>query len=128
MGGETFSLKSMNGKVWLLNVWATWCVACREEHPVMMDIAREHIPIIGMAYKDKATKAKAWLNQYGSPYQSVLVDESGEHAIDWGVYGAPETFMLDKHGIIRYKHLGVVTHTVWEKTLKPIYLKLKEAA
>lgn len=121
---ELFSTEQMRGKVWLLNVWATWCAACREEHPVMMDIAREQVPIIGMDYKDNITQAKAWLIDYGSPYENVVFDQEGEKAIDWGVYGAPETFVIDGQGVIRYKHLGVMTHKVWTETIKPIYQKL----
>lgn len=120
-----FNLKSMKGRVWLLNVWATWCLACKEEHPVMMDIANERVAIIGMDYKDETNKASNWLRQYGSPYETVILDTTGEAGMDWGVYGAPETFVIDKKGRIRYKHLGIVTHDTWLKHLKPIYLALQ---
>lgn len=125
---DKFSVRHMRGKVWLLNVWATWCMACQEEHPVMMDIANENVTIIGMDYKDEDKKAADWLKQYGSPYQAVILDKTGERGIDWGVYGAPETFILDKKGRIRYKHLGVITHDIWQKQLKPIYVSLEREA
>ncbi len=123
--GKTFNLNDYRGKVWLLNVWASWCIACREEHPVMMDIAHEGISVIGLDYKDDMQGALKWLNDFGSPYQAVLFDKAGNRAIDLGVYGAPETFVIDKELKIRYKHVGVLTHQVWLNKIKPLVKKLE---
>lgn len=121
-----FSNKSMLGKVWFLNVWASWCQACQIEHPVLMDIAREGIDIVGLDYKDETDKARDWLAQYGNPFKTVLFDEQGLGGINLGVYGAPETFIIDKKGFIQYKHIGPVTHEVWQTVLKPIIEKVSQ--
>ena len=122
---ELFSQNSLKGQVWLLNVWATWCNACQLEHPVLMDIAKEGTTLIGLDYKDEPEKARDWLSQYGNPFQSVLQDESGNVGINLGVYGAPETFIIDKAGVIQYKHVGQVTHDVWLTVLKPMIKRLQ---
>lgn len=119
-----FSLRQMQGKVWLLNVWASWCQACQIEHAVIMDIAASGVAVIGLDYKDGPSQGRAWLKQYGNPYQRVLSDVSGRAAIDWGVYGAPETFVIDAKGMIRYKHVGPITQTLWRDTLQPIIEKI----
>lgn len=114
------------GKVTLVNVWASWCATCVEEHEVLMKLAKtEHIDLYGLNYKDDLTAAKAWLKQHGNPYSRIVYDKEGTIAIDWGVYGTPETFIIDKQGIIRYKYIGAITWDVWVNELKPVIEKLK---
>ncbi len=114
------------GHVTLVNVWATWCVACAEEHNALLQLAKnESIFFVGLNYKDDPVAAKKWLKQYGNPYQIVAIDQSGSAAIDWGVYGTPETFVLDKKGIIRYKQIGPIDTESWENILKPLINKLR---
>lgn len=117
--------EAMQGRVWLLNVWASWCQGCQVEHPVMMDVAKSNIAIIGLDYRDNKANAKQWLAQYGNPYQDVIYDTDGSLAIDWGVYGAPETFVIDKKGMIRYKHIGQLTHKDYSQTIKPLLESLQ---
>jgi cytochrome c biogenesis protein CcmG/thiol:disulfide interchange protein DsbE len=121
--GQVFTNVSMKGKVWLLNVWASWCQACQIEHPVLMDIASEGVEIIGLDYKDEVEKAQEWLSQYGNPFKKVLFDKLGGGGINLGVYGAPETFVIDKQGFIQYKHIGPVTQEIWQTQLKPMLKK-----
>lgn len=113
--------QDFKGKVTLLNVFASWCVACSAEHSVWMEARQDlgHSQIVGLNYKDQTTNALAWLKQYGNPYQSVLVDPKGDIAIDLGVYGTPETFLIDKQGIIRYKFIGAVSPKDWREVLLP---------
>lgn len=121
----TFSPEEMKGKVWLLNVWASWCPACKVEHPVLNDISRKGIvPIVGLNYKDARMDATRWLQQNGDPYLLSVWDNDGKVGIDYGVYGAPETFVIDKLGVIRYKQIGPITPEVLEKTLLPLLAKL----
>lgn len=110
----------LKGEVSLLNVWATWCISCRQEHPYLLAIAEQGIPIYGVNYKDDVVKAKQWLKDLEDPYQFSIVDADGRLGIDLGVFGAPETYVVDKLGVIRYKHVGVVTDKVWTETLLPI--------
>lgn len=108
------------GKPYLINVFASWCFACGEEHPVLMEYSKKFgVPLIGYDYKDQAADAKAWLDEHGNPYHEVLADISGATAIDFGVYGAPETFLVDAKGIIRYKHIGPLTPEVIAQELDP---------
>lgn len=102
----TFSDKDLKGQVTLVNVWASWCFACRQEHETIKQLARSGMRIIGLNYKDKKQDAQQWLRRLGNPYQAIAADESGRVAIDWGVYGAPETFLVDAQGIIRHKVIG----------------------
>ena len=121
----SFSPEQMKGKVWLLNVWASWCPACKIEHPVLNDMSRRGIaPIVDLNYKDQRADAKRWLQQNGDPYQLSVWDFEGKVGIDYGVYGAPETFVIDKQGVIRYKQIGPITPEVLEKTLLPLIAKL----
>ena len=115
------------GKVSLFNVWASWCGACRQEHPFLMELSRANlVPIYGLNYKDTRSEAKQWLNQHGGdPYLVSAFDADGRVGIDWGVYGVPETFVIDKKGVIRYKHIGPVDANVWTKILAPIVKKLQ---
>ena len=122
---ESFSPQEMKGQVWLLNVWASWCVACRIEHPILNDMSRRNIvPIVGLNYKDARPDATKWLQQHGDPYRFSVWDFDGKVGIDYGVYGAPETFVIDKQGIIRFKQIGPITPEVLEKTLLPLLAKL----
>ena len=116
----------MRGKVWLLNVWASWCVSCRVEHPLLLELARTGaVPVIGLDYKDKAEDGKAWLAQRGDPYSASVMDADGRVGIDWGVYGVPETFVVDKQGIIRYKHIGPVTAEALQQKILPLVRDLE---
>ena len=119
--GKSFSAEQMRGKVWLLNVWASWCVSCREEHPLLLDYARSAaVPIYGLNYKDKREDALDWLEQLGDPYVLSAADEDGRVAIDYGVYGAPETYLIDRDGVIRFKQVGAVTPEIWERKILPL--------
>jgi cytochrome c biogenesis protein CcmG/thiol:disulfide interchange protein DsbE len=122
---QKLGLEDLKGKVWLLNVWASWCVACRQEHPVLVDLARQNVvPIYGLNYKDKRDDALAWLGRYGNPYIASLSDSEGLVGIDYGVYGVPETFVVDKTGTIRLKHIGPVTPEALRDTILPLVRKL----
>lgn len=121
------SQQDLLGHVTLVNVWATWCVTCAEEHEELMRLARdEHVFIYGIDYKDDAAAALKWLAEKGNPYSLIAVDQMGKVAIDWGVYGTPETFILDKHAIIRYKVLGPLDANTWETLVKPIISHLEK--
>ena len=115
------------GKPILLNVWATWCPTCYAEHQYLNELANQGVTIIGIDYKDKTDKAIKWLKDLKNPYQIVLKDEKGAFGLDLGVYGAPETFIVDGKGIIHYRHAGDVNAKVWQEKLKPIYDKLVES-
>jgi cytochrome c biogenesis protein CcmG/thiol:disulfide interchange protein DsbE len=124
---QRFSGADMKGKVWLLNVWASWCVSCREEHPVLLALARQNdVPIVGLNYKDKREDALKWLAQFGNPYRLSIVDGDGRTGIDFGVYGVPETFLIDRGGLIRYKQIGPLTQEKWQQTILPLVRKLSE--
>ncbi len=117
------------GKVWLLNVWASWCVACRDEHPLLVQLANSGVvPIYGLNYKDERTTAIQWLKRYGDPYTISIVDPDGKVGIDYGVYGVPETYVIDKKGIIRHKQIGPVTVDSLQKTIIPLIIELQKQA
>jgi len=123
---QTLNKDKMLGEVWLLNVWASWCVSCRSEHPVFNQLARKKlVKIVGLNYKDEPAAAKQWLAQLGNPYNVSMMDQEGRTGIDYGVYGVPETFVVDKKGIIRYKHTGPVSWQDVEKILIPLINQLK---
>ncbi len=118
---KRFSPADMKGKVWLLNVWASWCVSCRDEHPVLVDLSkRKLIPVLGLNYKDKPDEAQRWLQQFGDPYQLSVVDADGRIGIDYGVYGVPETYLIDGAGVIRFKQIGPVTREILEGKILPL--------
>ena len=126
---ETISNHDFKDQVWLLNVWASWCAACRDEHPLLNQLSTQEVaPILGLNYKDNNTEAIAWLNQFGNPYQQVAVDQDGQIGIEYGVYGVPETFVIDKNGDIRHKHIGPLTESDIRSTLLPMIRKLQEEA
>lgn len=124
--GKQIATEDMRGQVWLLNVWASWCVSCREEHPVLVDLARQNkLTIIGLNYKDERGAAISWLAQHGGdPYTVSAVDADGRVGINYGVYGVPETFLIDKAGVIRHKHIGPVTPDALAKTILPLAQQL----
>ena len=123
---QKLSPADLKGKVWLFNVWASWCVSCREEHPVLNELAKQQaVIIVGLNYKDDPEAAKQWLANLGNPYNDSIIDQDGRIGLDWGVYGVPETFVIDKQGIVRYKHTGPVTIEAVEKTLLPMISKLQ---
>ena len=118
--------ENLKGKVWLFNVWASWCVSCRDEHPVLNQLATQHAAlIIGLNYKDARNDALNWLGERGNPYDMSVTDQEGRIGIDWGVYGVPETFVVDKQGIIRHKHTGPLSDAVVQQTLLPLLAKLQ---
>jgi cytochrome c biogenesis protein CcmG/thiol:disulfide interchange protein DsbE len=122
---KTISQKDLQGKVWLLNVWASWCVSCRQEHPVLVDLAkRSVVPIYGLNYKDAREEGLRWLEQFGNPYTASAFDHDGRVGIDYGVYGVPETFVIDKSGTIRYKHIGPLSREAVEKKILPLVQEL----
>jgi cytochrome c biogenesis protein CcmG/thiol:disulfide interchange protein DsbE len=126
--GERLTNADMRGQVWLLNVWASWCVSCRVEHPLLVDLSRANIvPVIGLAYKDKPADGLAWLASNGDPYRMSIVDRDGRVGIDFGVYGVPETFVIDKQGIIRYKQIGPLTVDALDKTILPLVRQLQRS-
>ncbi len=123
-----FGLEDMRGKVWLLNVWASWCVSCRQEHPVLVELQRSGlVPVVGLNYKDTLDAAKGWLRDYGNPYVVNVVDMDGRVGIDYGVYGTPETFLIDQDGIIRYKHIGPLNRDAVRNVLLPKIAELTRA-
>ena len=125
---RVLSSKDLRGQVWLLNVWASWCGGCREEHPVLVEFAKTHaVPIYGLDYKDQPSDARRWLANLGNPYTDVVTDLDGRMGIEFGVYGVPETFVIDKAGIIRYKQIGPITPKALDETILPLVRKLNAA-
>lgn len=124
--GQTLSPEDFKGQVALVNVWASWCVSCRQEHPVLLQLARQNVvPIYGLNYKDQREAAQGWLNQHGNPYIASAFDADGRVGINWGVYGVPETFVIDKAGLIRHKHTGPVTPESLDQELLPLIRQLQ---
>lgn len=121
---RTLSEADLKGKPALLNVWATWCVSCKAEHPVLTELAAQGVNIVGINYKDDNANALKWLKEFHNPYQLDIRDEQGSLGLNLGVYGAPETFLVDKHGIIRHKFVGVIDQRVWREQLAPLYQQL----
>jgi len=118
---QTIRRDDMLGKVWLLNVWASWCVACRDEHPTLLAFAKTRAaPVIGLNYKDTRPEGLQWLSQFGNPYEVSAFDRDGRVGIDFGVYGVPETFVIDKRGLVRFKHVGPLTPEVIETRIMPL--------
>jgi cytochrome c biogenesis protein CcmG/thiol:disulfide interchange protein DsbE len=125
---KTFSERDMLGRVWVLNVWASWCVSCREEHPVLLDLAASGaVPIYGLNYKDKREDGLAWLKGMGDPYRLSIYDFDGRVGIDYGVYGVPETYVIDKAGVIRYKRIGPLTPQIVKEKVLPLVRELDRA-
>jgi len=121
-----FASRDMLGQVWLLNVWASWCVSCRAEHPLLLQLARQNVvPLYGLNYKDRPSDAIAWLNDLGDPYSLSAVDMNGRVGMDYGVYGVPETYVIDKQGVIRYKQIGPVTPDALKNKILPLVRELQ---
>jgi len=122
---KTFSPADMKGKVWLLNVWASWCVSCRQEHVYLTEFARDgSINLMGLNYKDEPAAAMQWLERLGNPYKISISDIDGMAGLDWGVYGVPETFIIDKKGIVRHKQTGPVDPTILQTIIMPLIEQL----
>ena len=130
---KTFSSQDMRGKVWLLNFWGSWCIACRDEHPLLVEYAKSKVvPIYGVDYSyandtaDERAAAMQFLGELGNPYTETIYDKGGLTSIDYGVYGAPESFLIDKNGIIRFKQIGPITEDVWNKKIVPLAKQLNQ--
>ena len=122
---KRFSQKDMLGKVWIMNVWASWCPPCLVEHPVVTQISRSGIaPVVGLNYKDARDDALPWLKRNGNPYQLIVFDANGRIGIDYGVYGVPETYVIDRKGVIRYKHIGPLSADVVKQKVEPLVQQL----
>ncbi|MCE2691979.1 MAG: DsbE family thiol:disulfide interchange protein [Betaproteobacteria bacterium] len=122
---QTVKREDLLGKVWVMNVWASWCAPCREEHPLVVAFARERkVPVIGLNYKDRPGDARTWLERLGNPYAATLIDFDGKVGIDFGVYGVPETFVIDAQGVVRFKHVGVLTRQVISQKIEPLLKEL----
>lgn len=123
--GQSIRREDLLGQVWMLNVWASWCAPCREEHPLVIDIVkRKLVPVYGLNYKDKRQAATSWLASMGDPYQATMFDADGRVGIDFGVYGVPETFIIDRQGVIRMKHVGPLTPDVVRTRIEPLLKEL----
>ncbi len=123
---KVISSNDLKGKVWLLNFWASWCGGCKDEHPVLNHLAQSgEVPIYGMDYKDQRNEALAWLKEWGNPYSVVAVDEPGRVGINYGVYGVPETYVIDKQGIIRYKQIGPLREDILQEKILPLVRELQ---
>jgi cytochrome c biogenesis protein CcmG/thiol:disulfide interchange protein DsbE len=123
---RTLGTEDLKGKVWILNVWASWCVACLEEHPILVAFSKQNVlPIYGLNYKDKREDALAWLGKHGNPYTLSMQDGDGRVGIDYGVYGVPETYVIDGNGLIRYKRIGPVTEQILQDKILPLVRQLR---
>ena len=123
--GRTIRRDDLIGKVWMLNVWASWCAACRDEHPLLVEFAKaKRLPIYGLNYKDTRQDGQQWLARFGNPYDASLFDQDGRVGIDWGVYGVPETFIVDRTGVIRFKHIGALTPDILRTRVEPLLKQL----
>ncbi|MFZ4652128.1 MAG: DsbE family thiol:disulfide interchange protein [Rubrivivax sp.] len=122
---RTVRREDLAGKVWVLNVWASWCAPCQQEHPLVVDFARRvPVPVVGLNYKDRPGDARTWLERLGNPYAFTLIDFDGKVGIDYGVYGVPETFVIDGRGVIRYKHIGPLTAQALRERIEPLVRQL----
>ena len=123
---KTLGDVDFKGKVSMLNVWASWCVSCRQEHPFLLQLSKQKlVPIYGLNYKDERNAALGWLSQFGNPYLTSAFDADGRVGINWGVYGVPETFIIDKKGVIRHKQTGPISEEIWNATLFPLIQQLQ---
>lgn len=123
---NTIGNYDLRGTPYLLNVWASWCGACRIEHPLLMQIAEQRVlPIYGLNYRDRREDALKWLERFGNPYEMIAFDERGDVGIDLGVYGAPETYLVDRSGVVAFKHVGPITQKIWEEVLHPKIVELQ---
>ena len=120
MPQQSIGLQDLKGRAFVLNIWGSWCVSCRIEHPIITEMAKSGVIVVGYNYKDSAEDARAWLNQFGNPYALIIQDEDGKAALDWGIYGAPETFVIDAQGIVRFKHVGPITSEIVQNKILPL--------
>lgn len=124
---DAFNSQDMNGQVWVLNVWASWCRPCVQEHPYLVSLARQRpVPLVGLNYKDLPEEAQPWLARLGDPFTHLLDDRDGDVGLDWGVYGVPETFIIDKAGRVRYKHVGPIDGQALTEKLVPLIDQLEK--
>lgn len=130
---RTVSTQEMRGKVYVLNFWGSWCIACRDEHPLLVQYSKQNVvPIYGVDYKyandstDERAAAKQFLAELGNPYTQIIFDADGRTSIDYGVYGAPESFLIDKQGVIRFKQIGPITEEVWNQKIVPLAKQLNQ--
>lgn len=119
MPESNLRLEELRGKAYVLNVWGSWCVSCRIEHPVITDLAKSGIAVVGYNYKDTPEDARNWLTEFGNPFALIIQDQDGQAALDWGIYGAPETFVIDAAGVIRFKHIGPLTPEIVNEKIRP---------
>lgn len=125
--GSEFNSADMAGQVWILNVFASWCRECVYEHPLFIELAKTNrVPIIGLNYKDKSEDATAWLNRFGNPYSNIVEDQQGGVGLDWGVYAVPETFIIDKKGVVRHKVIGPISGESMQQEIMPLLITLLE--
>ncbi len=123
---RTLSAAELKGQVWVLNVWASWCAPCRDEHPLLVEVARrQQLTLVGLNYKDDRRNAQEWLRRLGDPYTTTVVDADGRVSIDYGVYGVPESFVIDRDGVVRLKHVGPLTREVWQRDFEPLLRRLQ---
>jgi len=124
---EMLANSDLRGTVWLLNVWASWCVSCRVEHPLLLELAQSNVvSVYGLDYKDQPDDGRAWLAQHGNPYSASIIDRDGRVGLDYGVYGVPETFLIDKSGIVRYKQIGPLTAEALKEKILPMVRELQK--
>lgn len=127
-GGPGFASAALKGEPALLNIFASWCAACPQEHPVLTRISEEGFPVYGVAWKDKPQDTRDWIAKWGNPYKAIAADEAGRTAIDLGVTGVPETFIVDRNGRVRFKQVGPISPETWEGTIRPLMAKLRAEA
>jgi cytochrome c biogenesis protein CcmG/thiol:disulfide interchange protein DsbE len=123
MPEQQLTIDRLHGKAYVLNVWGSWCISCRAEHPVITELAKSGVPVVGYNYKDTHADAVRWLDQFGNPFALIVQDQDGRAALDWGIYGAPETFVIDAKGIVRFKQVGPLSREVIETSIRPILLE-----
>jgi cytochrome c biogenesis protein CcmG/thiol:disulfide interchange protein DsbE len=123
--GTQLSVAQLKGQVWVLNVFASWCTPCLAEHPYVTQLAKQGVKVVGLNYKDKTEDATNWLRKHGDPYAAIVVDADGRAGIDWGVYGVPETFVIDRQGVIRHKQIGPITPQALREEILPALAKLQ---
>jgi cytochrome c biogenesis protein CcmG/thiol:disulfide interchange protein DsbE len=127
---QALTTEKWRGKVWVLNVWASWCVSCKDEHPLFVELSKAGsiAHFVGLNYKDNPAAAQKWLTELGNPYTVSIIDADGRVGIDYGVYGVPETFVMDRKGLVRYKHVGPVTRKAWNEKIAPLIASLEKEA
>lgn len=124
LDGRAVTVADLKGKAAIVNVWASWCPSCKEEHPTLVKLAQQGVPILGLNYKDEPQDAMAYLTRYGNPFSLIISDLKGDIGLDLGVYGAPETYLIDAQAQVRYRYVGVFDETIWQTQLAPCYQQL----